>query len=62
MEFDIKQQFKGWVVGSVSAFVANRLGLPTEQAVSVGVVVGGLVDIVYFLVMRALSKPNGEKE
>jgi len=62
MNFDWKQQVKGYVVGAASAFAAQRLGLPTDQAVTVGVVIGGVFDIVYFLVIKALSKPNEGKE
>lgn len=62
MKFDFKQQIKGYIVGGLSAFIAKQLGLPDAESAAGGVVVGGVFDIVYFLVIKALSKPNEGKE
>jgi tetrahydromethanopterin S-methyltransferase subunit E len=59
MKFDFKQQIKGYITGAVVAFVATRFGLPLEVATAVGVAVGAVVDVVYYLVTKALT---GEKE
>lgn len=49
MNFDFRQQLKGWLTGGFATWIAARYGLPLDVSVAVGVAAGGLVDVIYWL-------------